>query len=76
MAQNTREMLVATGFTAAQAERYLMLERRGEVDACMRMLRCHRSELVDALHKAQRPIDVLDWAIYDLERATKGQPAC
>jgi len=72
MATDTREMLTATGFTTAQTERYLMHERRGEVDACMRMLRCHRSELVDALHEAQRPIDVLDWAIYDLERTTKG----
>lgn len=76
MAQNTREMLAATGFSVAQTERYLLLEQRGEVDACVLMLRCHRSELVDALHEAQRPIDVLDWAIHDLERATKGQPAC
>jgi hypothetical protein len=68
MDTETGQMLLAAGFTEPQRERYLELERQGRSDACLRMLRCRRCELVDALHEAQRPIDVLDWAIRDLDR--------
>ncbi len=72
MSANTREMLAATGFPTAQAERYLSLEEQGRRDDCLRLLRRRRCELVDALHEAQRPIDVIDWAICDLERGVLG----
>lgn len=68
MTNATHEMLRASGFTETQAQRYLELEQQGSVEACMRMLRCRRCELLDALHEAQRPIDVIDWALYELQR--------
>lgn len=64
----TLHLLTATGFSPEQARRYLELEERGRRDECLRMLRCRRCELVDALHEAQRPIDLLDYAIHDLAR--------
>ena len=69
MVTETQQMLRAAGFTQAQEERYLMLQEQGKTDACVRMLRCRRCELVDALHEAQRPIDVVDWELYRLARA-------
>ncbi|MBP3894172.1 MAG: hypothetical protein J6D34_09050 [Atopobiaceae bacterium] len=68
MANNTQALLAETGFGQEQAQRFLVLEAEGRTDECIRMLRCKRCELVDALHEAQRPIDVLDWAIRDLEK--------
>lgn len=65
----TQELLMETGFTKSQAQRYFELEAKGRREECVRMLRCKRCELVDALHEAQRPIDVIDWALYGLERA-------
>lgn len=66
--ESTIKLLTATGFSPEQVERYLALEGQGRTDACVRMLRSRRCELVEALHEAQRPIDVLDWAIHDLTR--------
>lgn len=66
--ESTIHLLTATGFSPEQTKRYLALEGQGRTDACVRMLRSRRCELVDALHEAQRPIDVLDWAIRDLMR--------
>lgn len=68
MMSDTQALLEETGFGQEQAERYLLFEAEGRTDDCVRMLRCRRCELVDALHEAQRPIDVLDWAIRDLEQ--------
>lgn len=68
MSDNTQALLHETGFDELQTERYLSLEAQGRTEECLRMLRCRRCELVDALHEAQRPIDVIDWAIYDLGR--------
>lgn len=44
------------------------LESSGHTDECLRLLRRHRAELVVALHEAQRPIDVCDWIIRNLEK--------
>ena len=68
MDTNTQEMLKTVGFSEAQRKRYLALEEQGRKDDCVRMLRCRRCELVDALHEAQRPIDVVDYALYELAR--------
>ena len=69
MMQDTQQMLVASGFGPQQTERYLAFERAGRRDECLRMLRCHRCTLVEALHDAQRPIDVVDYAIHELQHA-------
>ncbi len=66
MDEATQQMLNATGFAPEQQERYLALERQGRREECVRMLRRQRCVLVDALHEAQRPIDVIDWEIHRL----------
>ena len=70
MSLDTQEMMNAVGFSEAQRRRYLLLEEQGRRDDCVRMLRCRRSELVDALHEAQRPIDVVDYVICELGRSS------
>ena len=44
-------------------EEYDRLEREGKHEESLRLLRCHRCRLVDAMHEAQRPIDVIDLVI-------------
>ena len=47
------------------------LERQlaeGDEAACLQLLRAHRCDLVAAMHEAQRPIDVCDWIIREVER--------
>jgi hypothetical protein len=39
----------------------------GDEASCLRLLRAHRCELVEAMHEAQRPIDVCDWIIREVE---------
>ena len=69
MANDMQALLEQTGFAEGQIARYRQLEEQGRTAECIRLLRCRRCELVDALHEAQRPIDLIDWAIYELERA-------
>ncbi len=59
--------LEAAGCDSALANR---LERRaavGDDEGCLRLLRAHRCDLVEAMHEAQRPIDVCDWIIREVE---------
>ena len=69
MTNATQELLETVGFSSAQTQQYPNLERQGRTQDCARMLRSRRCELVEALHEAQRPIDVIDWAIYELQRS-------
>ena len=39
----------------------------GDAVGCLRLLRAHRCELLEAMHEAQRPIDVCDWIIREVE---------
>ena len=55
------------GGDAAFIARCRAREAEGDTDTCLKLLRLHRCELVCALHEAQRPIDVCDWIIHDLE---------
>lgn len=62
----------ANGLAAAGCSEQLIgrLERRiatGDTEGCLRLLRAHRCELVEAMHEAQRPIDVCDWIIREVE---------
>lgn len=47
-----------------RCERHL---EAGDIEACLRVLRAHRCDLVEAMHEAQRPIDVCDWVIREVE---------
>ena len=69
MAHDMQALLEQTGFAESQIARYRQLEDEGRTKECIRLLRCRRCELVDALHEAQRPIDLIDWAIHSLEHA-------
>ena len=69
MAHDSMALLEATGFDERSTEQYKALEQQGRYDECLRLLRCRRCELVEALHEAQRPIDIIDWAIHDLQNS-------
>lgn len=71
MEQAMKHALTEAGCNGVLAERLDALQQAGETDACLRLLRCHRCELVEALHQAQRPIDVCDWLIHELERDSR-----
>ncbi len=60
--------LADAGCTEDLVELYGAFEETGDVDACKSIQQKHRCELVCALHEAQRPIDVCDWLIRNLER--------
>ena len=66
-----RQALTEAGCNNTLADRFDALKKAGETDACLRLLRCHRCELVEALHQAQRPIDVCDWLIHELEQSSR-----
>ncbi|MDO4405162.1 MAG: hypothetical protein Q4C09_09010 [Atopobiaceae bacterium] len=62
----------ANGLAAAGCGEQLIghLEQRiaaGDTEGCLRLLRAHRCDLVEAMHEAQRPIDVCDWIIREVE---------
>ena len=40
----------------------------GDTEGCLRLLRAHRCDLVEAMHEAQRPIDACDWIIREVEK--------
>lgn len=71
MEHTMRQALVDAGCEEGLVERFDALQSAGETEACVRLLRCHRCELVEALHQAQRPIDVCDWIIHKLEHDSR-----
>lgn len=67
MQATNEQSLRDAGCTDTFIERYLARAAAGDEKTCLQLLRLHRCELVCALHEAQRPIDVVDWIISDLE---------
>lgn len=59
------------GCKDAFIERFQASAETGDTNSCLQLLRLHRSELLCALHEAQRPIDVCDLIIHDLETSSK-----
>ncbi|MDO4536843.1 MAG: hypothetical protein Q4B54_01685 [Coriobacteriales bacterium] len=68
MTESMRLGLSDAGCAAELVERYGEFEKAGDTRACLALLRKHRCELVCSLHEAQRPIDVCDWMIRNLEK--------
>ncbi len=61
--------LAAAGCDKALAMQLAQLAQKGDTMECLRLLRKHRCDLVDAMHKAQMPIDVCDWIIRKVEKS-------
>lgn len=64
------------GMDTQTRDRFEALDAKGDSSGCLRLLMLRRAELLDALHEAQRPIDMVDAAIRDLKtqtRTNKGQ---
>lgn len=59
--------LAEAGCNAELIERCEQSLASGNTEDCVRLLRAHRCSLVDAMHEAQRPIDVCDWLIREVE---------
>ena len=66
MSHSIKHALLDAGCDEALATQFCELWSKGDTDGCLRLLSCHRCELVVALHEAQRPIDVCDWIIREL----------
>ena len=60
--------LADAGCSADLIERCEHHLHEGDSEACLRVLRAHRCDLVEAMHEAQRPIDVCDWIIREVEK--------
>lgn len=67
MGQISARSLKDAGCDAALIERCEQHLEAGDSAACLRELRAHRCDLVEAMHEAQRPIDVCDWVIREVE---------
>ena len=67
MYATSEQCLADAGCNEAFIRQYRAREAAGDEATCLQLLRLHRCELVYALHEAQRPIDVVDWIIRDLE---------
>ena len=63
MDANIAQALVDARCDQKLIEEYDRLEHEGRHEESLRLLRCHRCRLVDAMHEAQRPIDVIDLVI-------------
>lgn len=71
-AESIRQNLLDAGCTPRQAEAFLACWRAGQRQAEWQLLEAQRSRLLDALHKAQRQIDCLDYLAYQLRRQASG----
>lgn len=71
-AEAIRQNLLDAGFDARQAERFLACWYAGQRQTERQLLETQRRRLLDALHKAQRQIDCLDYLAYRLRRDTAG----
>lgn len=71
-AESIRQNLLDAGCTPRQAEEFLACWRAGQRQAERQLLEAQRSRLLDALHKAQRQIDCLDYLAYQLRRQASG----
>jgi hypothetical protein len=67
MTQPTEASLREAGCTDTFIREFVNCWDAGGQELCLRLLRLHRCELLEELHKAQRPLDVLDWIIRDCE---------
>ncbi len=68
MTESMRAGLYDAGCAADLVERYAAFEEAGDIEGCLALLRSHRLELICAMHEAQRPVDVCDWVIRNLEK--------
>ncbi len=56
--------LTDAGCDRAVIDRYLALCSAGDEEAGLRVLKCHRCELIEKMHGDQRQIDCLDYFIH------------
>lgn len=59
--------------TPAEIAAFWDLYASGQTAAALRLLSCHRCKLVCALHEAQKPIDILDYLLYQLNQQPQNQ---
>lgn len=66
------ETLMSAGFTAEETRKYLSLtENMGTDEEQIRMLRKHRYEVLDDIHKRQQILDQLDFMIWNKKKEEK-----
>jgi len=52
-------------------QKFLQLRAAGRREEAVRLLACHRCHLMNAIHEAQRPVDILDYFINQMKKDWK-----
>lgn len=63
------EALQAAGCDEALIGRFLQLKMEGKTDEGLRLLSKFRCELICRMHEAQKPVDILDYFIFQMKKA-------
>lgn len=62
------QALQDTGWDSGKIQEFMALEGEGRREEALRLLSCYRCQLVCAIHEAQRPVDILDYLIHQLQK--------
>lgn len=63
-----RQALTDANCDEETIQKFMHLRAQGRDAEALRLLSCYRCHLVCAMHEAQKPLDVLDYLIYQLEK--------
>ena len=73
MTQETiKQTLTDAGCAQETIAAFLKASEAGQENKSIRLLRQHRSKLLDHLHEEQKKLDCLDYLLYQL-KSTKGE---
>lgn len=62
--------LVDAGCDKEMTDRCMELAGKGKITDLLRLLSCHKQNLLKTVHKSQKEIDCLDFLTYRLEKET------
>lgn len=54
--------------SADTMNRFLQLWNEQRWEEAARLLSCHRCHLICAMHEAQKPVDILDYILHQMEK--------
>lgn len=63
-----RQNLLDAGCSADTVQRCMDLAGKQERGELLRVLSCHRRELLNSVHEGEKRIDCLDYLVYQIER--------
>ena len=63
-----RQNLLDAGCSLDTVQRCMNLVKKQENAELLRLLSCHRRELLDTIHQNEKRIDCLDYLLYQIEK--------